>query len=427
MPIFDSYMSYFKATASMTFFTLILGGCGTNVFKPETGGSTALRDTPAVRLNFRYEADVPAPSEASAARGDERNAAVQADFDAARPQEILDRTLVSPDKKRVLAIYHRIADIQDEFRLDMYSSDGKLLKKLTSDMMAVHFPETILWSPDSGNVAFVAMTRVAGTGGDSAVTSQPDANANIAAGSPLPATAPTPPPPTRILTFKTEQIYTCTSDGSAVRALTQNEGLIYFYYVWSPDSSMLAAMAATAREWKYLEFVSNNKGEIMTPQGRLRIIEKNGRERRLDDNLTQVLPVWSSDSTKVAVAYDTQIRIYDAAGNNPTQAAIPLRNQLLISSQAYEQDMKRKQDAANTGGEANAPTGTPADQPLSALPDPEKLVSFNPIVRLVWPDDGLVYLMTAFVKRTKNETDSAVSFSRWHRLALSAQATGTPK
>ena len=165
----------------------------------------------------------------------------------------------------------------------------------------------------------------------------------------------------------------------------------------------------------------------MTPQGRLRIIEKNGRERRLDDNLTPVRPVWSPDSAKVAAAYETQVRIYDAAGTNPTQAAIPLKNQLLISSQAYERDQQRKQDAANTNTDANAPANTPADQPLTTLPDAESLVSFNPIVTILWPDEDLIYVMTAFVKRTSNEADSAVSFSRWHRLALSAQVAATPK
>ena len=46
---------------------------------------------------------------------------------------------------------------------------------------------------------------------------------------------------------------------------------------------MLAALATTAREWKYQEITADSKGEMMVPVGRLRIIEKNGRERRLDD------------------------------------------------------------------------------------------------------------------------------------------------
>ena len=221
---------------------------------------------------------------------------------------------------------------------------------------------------------------------------------------------PTPAAPTGILTFRTEQIYICGADGSGVKALTENEGLIYFYYAWSPDSSMLVALAATSREWKYLEVMAGSKGEMMVPQGRPRIIEKNGRERRLDDNLTSVRPVWSPDSAKVAAAFDTQIRIYDANGTNPTQAAIPLRNQLLISSQAYDRDQQRRLQASNANADANAQANTAPDQPLSTLPDEKLLVSYNPIVEIAWTADDLLYLQTAYLKRMKNEADSVRSF-----------------
>jgi hypothetical protein len=236
--------------------------------------------------------------------------------------------------------------------------------------------------------------------------------------------APTPASPTGVLTFRTEQIYICDSEGSNLKPITQNEGLIYFYYVWSPDSSMLAALAATKRDWRYLEIIAEGKGEMLIPQGRLRVIEKNGRERRLDDNLTAVRPVWSPDSGKIAISFDTQVRIYDAGGTAPTQAAIPLRNQLLISSQAYDREQQRVGQAANTTSDANAaPTATPApDQPLTTLPDEKLLVSYNPIIELEWPADNLLYLKTAYIRRMKNEADNVTSFSRWHRLALSAQA-----
>ena len=417
---------------------VLMAGCQTDMFQQQNTAPPAMSTVPAVRLNFRYEADVPAPAaDANRTTAESRDAAVQADFDAARPQELLDRTIPSPDKKRVVAVYHKVTDYSSEYRLDMYSADGKLLKKLTSDTMAVHFPDTIVWSPDSASLAFVAMIRVVApdlgltpTGspdlGNSAVTAPAD-NANTAADdtntepAPLPA-APTPDSPTGILTFRTEQIYTCTADGTGVKAITENEGLIYFYYAWSPDSSMLVALAATAREWKYLEVMAGSKGEMMVPQGRPRIIEKNGRERRLDDNLTAVRPVWSPDSSKVAAAFDTQIRIYDANGNNPTQAAIPLRNQLLISSQAYDREQQRQLQASTANTDANAaPTQATPDQPLSTLPDEKLLVSYNPIVEIAWTADDLIYLQTAYLKRMKNEADSVRSFSRWHRLALTAQ------
>ena len=405
---------------------------------------------PAVRLNFRFEADVSAPFvEGGNTAGDERNAAVQADFDANRSFELLERTLPSPDKKHVLAIYRNIADVQAEYRLDMYSPDGQLLRKLTSDTMAVHFPDTIVWSPDSNSLAFVAMIRASRPetgltgpgspipGNTAASTPLPlstntnsvgDAPSPEANGSTLPA-APTPAAPTGILTFRTEQIYTCLADGSGVKAITENEGLIYFYYAWSPDSTMLVALAATSREWRYLELTATSKGEVMIPQGRLRIIEKNGRERRLDDNLTNVRPVWSADSSKVAAAFDTQIRIFDANGNNPTQAAIPLRNQLLISSQAYDREQQRKMQTSNDNSDANAPANVqPApEEPLSTLPDEELLVSFNPIVEIAWTSDDLVYLKTAYVRKMQNAADNVTSFTRWHRVALTAQPVAPAK
>ncbi len=407
-------------------------GCQSPLFQPEKPKVVAIRDTPAVRLNFRYEADVPAPTiEAAHLAGEERNVAIQEDFDTNRLTELLDRTIVSPDKKRIVAVYHRVTDLSSEYRLDMYSADGKLLKKLTSDSMAVHFPDTIVWSPDSTLVAFVAMLRTAqqDLSGLLSLTGQatPTPDQNVVDAVPVdpaaPVAAPTPAPPTGILAFRTEQIYLAGADGGGVKAITENEGLIYFYYAWSPDSSMLVSLAATAREWRYLEVMAGNKGEQMIPQGRLRIIEKNGRERRLDDNLTAVRPVWSPDSSKVAAAFETQIRVYDAVGTNPTQAAIPLRNQLLISSQAYDRNQQRVAQATNANVDANLPASTPeaTTEPLSTLPDEKLLVSYNPIVEIAWTAEDLLYLQTAYLRRMKNEADSVRSFSRWHRLALTTQ------
>lgn len=394
---------------------------------------------PAVRLNFRYEADVPAPSIEADKAAAVIDPGVQADFDANRNFELLERTIPSPDKKHILAIYRHIADVQLEYRLDMYSPEGKPVKKMTSDTMAVHFPDTIVWSPDSNSVAFVAMIRAMRADPEGTAAPTP-ANPNAPAATPTPVVAnsntpvddadgasPTPVPfptmaaPTGILTFRTEQIYIAGADGGGVKPITETEGLIYFYYAWSPDSTMLVALALTSLEWKRLELIAASKGETMIPMGRLRVIEKNGRERRLDDNQTSVRPVWSPDSSKVATAFDNQIRLYDAAGTNPTQAAIPLRNQLLLSSQAYDRDQQRKMQDANA--DPNVPTNTqPAPEQPSTLPDEKLLVSYNPIVEIAWTVDDLLYLQTAYVKRMRNEADSVRSFSRWHRLVLTAQA-----
>lgn len=406
----------------LTSIVSLLASCGSRPPSANSAGPTSLSQVPAVRLNYRYEADVPAPT-LPGNTVEERSAAIQADFDTNRTQEQLDRTITSPDKKRVLAVYRNLTDLSSEYRLDMYSPDGKLLRKVTADTMAVHFPDTIVWSPDSSSVAFVAMLRALTPLATSATPSTASSATPLTAEpaspvEPTPQLSATPAAPTGVLTFRTEQIYICNADGGGIKSLTQNEGLIYFYYVWSPDSTMLAALATTAREWRYLEVLAEQKGEIMVPLGRPRVIEKNGRERRLDDNLTAVRPVWSPDSTKVAEAFETQVRIYDAGGVNPTQAAIPLKNQLLISSQAY--DRQQQQIAANSTDPNAAPSASSVE-PLTTLPDEKLLVSYNPIVELGWTSDDLLYAKTAYLKRMKLETENVTSFARWHRLVFSAQ------
>ncbi len=415
---------------------------------PATVAPATLRDVPALKLNFRFETDVPAPTvSGEAAQTEERNAAVQTDFDQNREQELVDKTIVSPNKQRVLAVYHRAEDAPAEYRLDMYSADGKLLRKINYDGMAVHFADTIVWSPNSETVAFVGMTRVAQTNPTAPTPTTPtennahassssedtatDENANVAANT---SATPQVEQPKAVLTFRTEQIYTCNADGNDVKPVTQNEGLIYFYYVWSPDSSSLAALAATFQEWRYLDYQAGVKREVFKPAGRPRLVEKNGRERRLDDNLTTVHPVWSPDSAKVAVAFETQVRIYDAIGDQPSQAAIPLKNQLLISSKNFDEDLQRKESSgnadaqmnsnaqSNTGTNANAQSNNQTNQQVGTLPDENTLVSFNPIIDLEWTEDKMLYLQTGYVKQMKNEADSARSYLRWHRLIFSPQA-----
>ncbi len=444
-------------------------GCQRTIFQSPTVAPATLRDVPAIKLNFRFETDVPAPTVPpnKTAQSEERNAAVQNDFDQNRTQELLDKTIVSPDRKRVLVVYHRVEDLPSEFRLDMYLPDGKLLRKITPDTMAVHFADTIVWSSDSANVAFVAMVRIGGGQPNTSVTPSPtpaqtlenaanssespelnaDANTNAtnadanAVVSPVP-TATVDEAAKNVFTFRTEQLYACNAEGGELKAITQNEGLIYFYFVWSPDGSSLAALAETFQEWNYTKAQADAKGEIFLPAGRLRLVEKTGRERRLDDNLTTVRPVWSPDSAKVAVAFNTQVRIYDAIGDAPTQAAIPLRNQLLISSKAYDEEAQHREESANintninsnvlsTNSNANQAANTNANttinQPLGTLPDENMLVSFNPIINLEWTEDKMLYLQTGYVKEYKNEGDSRHSYLRWHRLIFSPQAIALGK
>ncbi len=438
--------------------------CGENSETPEQPLITSLSEVPSVRLNFRYEADVPPPGNVRPAASLERDLKVQADFDRNRAHESLERTIASPAGNRIIAVYSRLGDAQSEFRLDIYSADGALVRKVTPDAMAVHFPDTIVWAPDGTAAAFVATTRGISPvpspspehGGEAekpaAEVTAGNTNTSVSntntpevpvspedgeAPTPIPAT-PTPPPD--VLTFRTEQIYMIGSDGEGLRPITQSEGLIYFYFVWSPDSQMLAALAATTREWEYLSLRADEKQEQFVPVGRPRVLERSGRERHLDDALTAVQPVWSPDSEKIACAFDVQVRIYDARGDVPTQAAIPLINHLLLSSQAYDRDQQAKLElvgdensnsnvnkpaVSNANANANANSnvnGSPAPGSSSlTLPDRSSLVSFNPIVALEWPTDEQLYLQTAYVKRMKIEADSVTSYARWHRLILSPQ------
>jgi WD40-like Beta Propeller Repeat len=427
-------------TKSLLVFSLFsLFGCEKNAFKPSDVSATTLRDVAALKLNFRYEADVPMPTVAANSEiSEQKNAAIQADFDQNRPLEVLEKTLVSPDKQRILVIYRKPEDHAAELRLDMYSADGKLLKSITPNGLAVHFQDSIVWSPDGNTLAFVGMIRVNQVSQQPIIADapiKPDletpnsnseinsniSNASIESNSNTNANiSPTPQPEKGVLTLRTEQLYTCNRDGNDLKILTQNDGLIYFFFVWSPDSLALAALAATWKEWQIGQFQADQSNEIFIPSGRPRLVEKNGRVRILDDSVTKVHPVWSPDSSKIAFAFDKDIRINDAIGNSPTQASIQLKNKLLESSETYDEFVKRTEAGENITIDvvknSNSNTG------VRTLPAETSLVSFNPITELAWTNDNLLYFQTAYVKEYKESANNTRSFMRWHRLALSPQA-----
>jgi len=442
-------------TVIVAFVTaIVLGGCSRNPLSKEEVTAVALRDVPSQRLNYRFEPDVPGPDpKLTPAMIQKRDEKVQKDFDDNRSQEILDRTILSPDKKRIAAVYRKVSDDAAEFRLDIYTPEGALLRKVTHEEMAVHFPDTIVWSPDSQNLAFVAMVRSAegmvpavadplkGKGPEELEKDDSGSDANSNSGGEPAESAQGQEADKNVLTFRTEQIYLSSSEGTDVKPLTKNEGLIYFYFVWSPDSSALASLATSITEWRVRQARMNSGGEVFVPEGRPRLVEKNGRERLLDDYPTTVKPVWSPDSAKIAVAFDKQIRIYDAAGERPTQAAIPLNNDLLLASKAWE-DKKREAEGpealekpssnSNSSEKAKEPD-LPANvnanvkEPTTALPSADSLVSFNPIVLLEWPEETTIYLQTAYIKNYLDSAESVSRFSRWHRLILSPQAVEIKK
>jgi hypothetical protein len=207
-----------------------------------------------------------------------------------------------------------------------------------------------------------------------------------------------------VASFNTEQIYICNRDGYDLKPFTSRDGLIYFYFVWAPDSHAMAALACKEDEW------NTREQQQKLPAGRPRLIGLDGTERLLDDGLTEALPVWSPDASKVATAFDSDVAIYDSGGKTPTQGRLPLGDQLIQASVVYEEKTATKKTSEN----ANA---TPSPAASASPPVP---ASFNPIVRLEWRSPETLYFQTAYVRLMRTETIN--TFQRWHMLSLSAQA-----
>ena len=385
-----------KGSATTTFIVTVLSflvtaavGCQTITDRRDVR-PLVLRDVPAQRLAFRLEPDVDPPAEVSAEEVTDKLETVQADFNSRRPDDALLRTITSPDKQRVLALYGNENVPSSAFRLDLYSSDGKFLRNLTPPTLSCVFPETVSWSSDGNFITFIARKAPEPEPTPTPPVTDPEANTEP---SPIPSIAPAFP---AVAVFNTEQIYICNRDGYDLKPLTSREGLIYFYAAWAPDNHALVALACKEPEWEALE------RDFRRPAGRPRLVGLDGSERLLDDTLTEALPAWSTDSSKVATAFDNDVAIYDAASAQPTQARIPLREQLIAASVLYDEKSggKKKND------EKSGQTGPPA--------------SFNPIVRVEWPNPERLYFQTAYVRLIPN--DPITTFPRWHRIVLSAQA-----
>ncbi|HKU73316.1 MAG TPA: hypothetical protein VJR02_05315 [Pyrinomonadaceae bacterium] len=356
-----------------------------------------LRDVPARNLAYRLTPDVTPPSGEIEDFGD-KFPAVANDFAGKRQDEALIRTVVSPDGRRVLALYGAADEPGSTFRIDLYNSDGQFLRNLIPPDLACVFPETVTWSPDGNFINFIARKRALASPSPTPLdVPVPDAGA-----SPLPSPSTSVAPMfAPVASFYTEQIYICNRDGYDLKPLTARDGLIYFYYVWAPDGHAMVALACKEEEWNERE----RQGKL--PAGRPRLIAQDGTERLLDDGLTDALPVWCPDASKIATAFDTDVAIYDAGGKTPTQGRLPLGDQLIAASVAYDQK--------TTTRKANANANT--NQNVSSVPTTP--ASFNPIVRLDWRRPEALYFQTAYV-RVRPETIN--TFQRWHQLNLSAQA-----
>ena len=357
-----------------------------------------MRDVPAQRLAYRLEPDVAVPSDIKTEDVEDKIESIQNDFKTRRQDDPLLRTVPSPDGQRALALYGTQDEGSQAFRIDLYSSDGKFLRNLTPPELSCVFRETVEWSPDGNFITFIAHKSVTPT----PTPIPPGASLpETAESSPLPSVAPAFRP---VAVFNTEQIYISNRDGYDLRPLTAREGLIYFYCSWAPDNHAVVALACRESEWDARE------KQFMLPTGRPRLITLEGKERLLDDELTEALPVWSPDSSKVATAFNADVMIYDAAANKPTQARLHLREALIAASRIYEEKISGKKKNDNNENKSGI---SGAGQ--SALPS-----SFNPVVRLEWVSPEKLFLQTAAVRLIPNEPIS--TFQRWHLLLLSPQA-----
>ena len=387
---------------------VVTAGCK-SVIEREDVRPRVLRDVPARNLAYRLSPDVALPSNLNPDEIVDKDVNVANAFAAKRENDALLRTIVSPDGKRVLALYGTETEPSPAFRIDLYNSDGEFLRNLIPPDISCLFPETVAWSPDGRFITFIARKRVSPSPTPTP-PNQPEPQPTLSPApyaSPVasPSIAPLFPP---IASFNTEQIYICNRDGYDLKPLTSREGLIYFYFAWAPDSHGLVALACKESEW------IEREQKYKLPAGRPRLIAPDGNERLLDDGLTEALPVWSPDASKVVTAFDTDVAIYDAGGSTPTQGRVPLAEQLIAASVIYEERSGTKKAGANENANTAA-SPAPASSSTPAAPP-----SFNPIVTFQWPSPEVLYFKTAYVRVMPSETIN--TFQRWHQLNLSAQA-----
>jgi hypothetical protein len=410
-------------TAAALIVACLAAGC--RQVRETTGLSVVpreLRDVPADRLAFRFEPDVSEESLPERLRKDEPEeplAAIKTAFETGRTTDALIRTVVDPSGQRALALYGTGATSgsNTDFRIDLYSSDGQFLRNVLPQDLTGVFPTEVAWSPDGQRILFSGVRNPAlqasPTPAETEPPPPPDLSATPGAGEqqaqPEPSVAPIIP---AVQTFRTEQVYVGDRDGFNLRPLTSREGLIYFKLAWSPDGAQVAALACKEDEWE------SRRGQGLLPAGRPRLITPEGRERLLDDRLTDVAPAWSPDGSKVATAFDYDIAVYDAAGGRPTAGGLSLQEPLRAASVEYDARVFKKSVPQPKGAQAN----TQANAQTGAAQAPAVLISLNPFVRLEWVEPETLYAQTAFVRFYRTEPLPTFKYTRWHALRLSPQA-----
>jgi hypothetical protein len=396
-----------RRTPTLHVFTIlaalvIVAGCKSVIERRDDVRPRVLRDVPSQNLAYRISPDTTAPADIDADDSLEKLETIANEFSTKRTDDALIRTVKSPDGRRVLAVYATADEPGAAFRVDLYNAEGQFLRNIVPPDLSCFFPETVTWSPDGNSINFIARKRVAPS---PTPTPPPDVlPAPDLSPEPSPSVAPLFAP---VASFSTEQIYIANRDGYDLKPLTAREGLIYFYFAWAPDGHAMVALACKEDEW------TERERQSKTPAGRPRLVMPDGSERLLDDGLTEALPVWSPDASKVATAFETDVAIYDATSNKPTQARINLHDQLITASAIYDEAAVKK--PSPEASPASLPAASPVPSPTSS----REPASFNPIIRLEWASPERLYFQTAYVRLRPIE---AFTFSRWHLLNLSAQA-----
>src|SRR5687767_2360806 len=382
--------------------TLIFAAGCKSVITRQDVRPRVLRDVPSQNLAYRLTPDTTAPPVDDLGESLDKLQAVANEFSTNRKDDALLETIASPDGRRVLAVYATADEPGSSFRIDLYNSEGQFLRNLIPPDISCVFSETVSWSPDGNFINFIARKRVMPS---PTPTPPPDLLLDPeVAPLPAPSIAPSFAP---VESFSTEQIYICNRDGYDLKPLTAREGLIYFYFAWAPDGHAMVALACKEDEW------SERERQAKTPAGRPRLVMPDASERLLDDGLTSAVPVWSPDASKIATAFETDVAIYDANPNKPTQARINLRDLLIAASAVYDESVAKK-PSPPASPEAS-PSASPSPSPTSS----REPASFNPIIRLEWSSPERLYFQTAYVRLRPIE---AFTFPRWHLLNLSAQA-----
>jgi hypothetical protein len=395
---------------------LVAAGC--RQMKDAAGLSArpkTLRDVPAERLSFRFEADVKEEALPERLRRDEPDEplpGVKTAFETQRTTDALIRTVPDTVNQRALALYgtSETSENNTDFRIDLYSAEGQFLRNILPHDLTGVFPAEVAWSPDSQNFAFSGIrnpTTITPTPTPNAVPPPPGTQPQPLAPS-MPDAAPTAVGPSipSVQTFRTEQVYVANRDGFELRPLTSREGLIYFKLAWSPDGRQLSALACKEDEY------NARMSEGLLPAGRPRVITLGGQERLLDDRLTEVAPVWSPDGSKVATAFGYDVAIYDASAEHPTGGGISLQEPLRAASVEYDARVFKK-----AGPQSNTQQQNAAPSAGAAV-----LISLNPFVRLEWEEPETIYAQTAFVRFYRNDPLPTFKYTRWHVLRLSPQA-----